>query len=527
MNESKYSAKEVLEIKGALIYCIVLILMNVIATIFQYLAGVEFRVTVASFIPYAFCAYLAFVIYRRKKQRKPTLFLAWIVGFLSTSLIVLARYNYAINIDWQYAAEGLHMYGIALVTLVLLQFLYSKRIYITFFIFTVVNWLLFLYLAHQHGVPMPFHGIVNGEPVHGILISRQIYFILMMVIVAYTGYRNIPIIEEFDTMTGSQKREIERRVMKQQELALEIKNRMSDLFSRVEDQTSALNEFNQKLQSQASTFEEISATIEELTGASEKISEVAEKQVQGNSEMDFTMQEFFEIKNQTKEKLNSSLENIEKVVTRTNIGNDILERVEATIIDIKTESDHIGETITMIVDIADRINMLSLNASIEAARAGEHGRGFAVVANEIGKLATQTGESVKEIEDVLKISANKTEAGVRIIKEASNNIKGMIDEMVHSSRKIDELRDNIFLEEKFLKGIDNQMKMNVQLSRETGSGTEEQKTALESTTRAIENLSQELAHMADGINTISEAAQMISEDARILIEKSSDNSNNA
>jgi len=172
----------------------------------------------------------------------------------------------------------------------------------------------------------------------------------------------------------------------------------------------------------------------------------------------------------------------------------------------------------MIVDIADRINMLSLNASIEAARAGEHGRGFAVVANEIGKLASQTGESVKEIENVLKISAGKTQGGVAIIKEASNNIKEMIDQMLQSSAKIDDLRDNIFLEEKFLQGIDRQMKTNVQLSRETGTGTEEQKLALETTTSAVENMSLEVARMADSINTITGAAIKISEEARSLIE---------
>jgi methyl-accepting chemotaxis protein len=93
----------------------------------------------------------------------------------------------------------------------------------------------------------------------------------------------------------------------------------------------------------------------------------------------------------------------------------------------------------------------------------------------------------------------------------------MIDQMRQSSRKIDDLRDNIFLEEKFLKGIDRQMKMNVQLSRETGTGTEEQKTALEATTRAVENLSLEVAHMADSINNITDAAMKISEEASSLL----------
>ena len=68
---------------------------------------------------------------------------------------------------------------------------------------------------------------------------------------------------------------------------------------------------------------------------------------------------------------------------------------------IATFFENIMNVIGLISDIAEQVNLLSLNASIEAARAGEHGRGFAVVAEEISRLADRTSQNLKEISKII------------------------------------------------------------------------------------------------------------------------------
>lgn len=95
-----------------------------------------------------------------------------------------------------------------------------------------------------------------------------------------------------------------------------------------------------------------------------------------------------------------------------------IEEAAETIAALGERSDRIGAITRVIDEIAERTNLLALNARILAAQAGQQGRGFAVVAEEIKELSERTARSTDEIDELIK---GVRESAAAALAQASGN----------------------------------------------------------------------------------------------------------
>lgn len=117
------------------------------------------------------------------------------------------------------------------------------------------------------------------------------------------------------------------------------------------------------------------------------------------------------------------------------------QEVNTSIIRLQDSSRKIENIAQLIREIADKINLLSLNAAIEAARAGEHGRGFAVVAQEVNKLAENTFNATQEIDASIGGILSETDHAVHSINVLLSDVQDNVNHIDQVGQRLNGILD--------------------------------------------------------------------------------------
>lgn len=317
---------------------------------------------------------------------------------------------------------------------------------------TTLNWSL--------AISVPLHQIRSESDSilkNIIIFTTLVILITLFIFYVISGSITNPIIESSNyaqkiaNLDASQ--DISDKLLKRKDeigaLSNSLQSTVNSLRDFVGNIKSSADRVSTSSQVLAATSEESSAATDEVAKTIEQIAEGANEQARNTEEgsmktddlgqiIEKELEYIKELMNQADAvmELNENGESIVlELIDKTKENISAIEKVYDGILKTNSSSQKIDQASKVIQSIAEQTNLLALNAAIEAARAGEAGKGFSVVAEEIRKLAEQSSNSTKEIEEVVKELQNNSYVTVEIIKNVTEITK-------EQENSVEKTRDN-------------------------------------------------------------------------------------
>jgi len=180
-------------------------------------------------------------------------------------------------------------------------------------------------------------------------------------------------------------------------------------------------------------------------------------------------------------------------------ANARVEEMALRLADLSGVLAQIGDIILTVREMAERSNLLALNASIQAAAAGEAGRGFAVVAAEMRELAQQSHDAAGRVRGLLGEVHRGTRSAVEATEQAVASAKDAIGRVREAGGAINGLAGVI---------------------RDASRAAQEIAVATEQQTQGVEIIVDSLSDVSDAMNEALDGTRRIEAIAQHLLELS-------
>ncbi|EMY77467.1 methyl-accepting chemotaxis protein signaling domain protein [Leptospira weilii serovar Ranarum str. ICFT] len=351
--------------------------------------------------------------------------------------------------------------------------------------------------ASFHGLQFSEDNAINMKPGH-LKLSAEITKIVFMAGVSFILYRLMNLFDELYKEAVTYFEENKNFLNK-------LENNRKIIHSSAETLETSVTNFSEftsltsaKMESQAASLEEVNAVIVSLSKGSENNADSIRIQNENLIELNQKSQVLLDVIAKISEHSKGLDTNAKESKMEMEVVKESVEKTGEFLKNISNSFQRVDEINRILGEIADKTNLLSLNASIEAARAGAAGRGFAVVAQEVSKLAEFTATNAKMISKVVQESlefieeANAASQGTGHLTENQSakinltvskieEMNGLyergttiVNDFVKNLEKVKKLSDELFYStEEQMTGQKEMMKAMLELEKEVNEITQE------------------------------------------------------
>jgi methyl-accepting chemotaxis protein len=268
-----------------------------------------------------------------------------------------------------------------------------------------------------------------------------------------------------------------------------------DSYSVVAQMTHTAKEISKNSGEALSAIEDTSASVEEIGASVREVEEHAKE----SSKIADKVKEV--TSGEGMMSVVNAVEGMNSISDQVKNSFEIIERLGARSADIE-------KVLSVIKDVTEQTNLLSLNAAILAAQAGEYGKSFSVVADEISALSDRTAASTREIGG--------------IVKTIQKDIKDAVHSIDSARSKVDDGNSLVVKVGEALREILNESVHSSEMTKAIERATEEQSVGLRQITDAVEDIrkmmnsiakstsEQEnaLSYLLEGVGEVKEVADL-------------------
>ncbi|HET6516133.1 MAG TPA: methyl-accepting chemotaxis protein [Thermodesulfovibrionales bacterium] len=284
--------------------------------------------------------------------------------------------------------------------------------------------------------------------------------------------------------------------------AEEIASSTVRLFRSTEDFYAMVAEMSQIAMGIADNAKDAFHAVENTTASAEEISVSLSEVLENAKKSAGFASDVQELTGSGTLAVTGAIEAMEEILQEVNHSSGIIMRLHE-------RSRSIEKILSVIKEVTESTNLLSLNAAILAAQAGEYGKSFAVVADEMRALSDRTSSSARDIAGIVRTIQTE-------INEAAASIRVGV-------QKVEAGKDLIFNAGATMDGMLDAVKKSVQMAEVIEKATGEQTTGLRQITLSMENVRDMIehaarsteeqrkgsSHMLEGISDIKEVAEVV------------------
>ncbi len=235
----------------------------------------------------------------------------------------------------------------------------------------------------------------------------------------------------------------------------------------------SLNTLSQTLRNINQNTRQVAAAANETSQAISQISDGAQNQMHAIAQLANAVRETATSVTDVSRNTETASDSSRSSMSLVRAGRDKMATMVEVVNGIAANSEKINKITEVIEGIANKTNLLSLNAAIEAARAGEHGKGFSVVAEEVGKLAANSAQSTQEITQLVQQAVEEARRAVETVQQVSRDMEKIEQGALEADGMMQRISAALEQQSSAVQEINNNMANLNQIAESNASASEE------------------------------------------------------